>query len=96
MSATLDGLSAPFDHGPDRTASIPAPWLASDKARSAAALVLFGGLLAGSTATLLPRAHPAPQRTLILSDGKEIGYPTVDPGTVTELLEALLQTHRLP
>ena len=68
MSATLDGLYGPFA-GHEDGASAPAPWLANDKARAAAALVLFGGLLAGSSALLLPRAKPEPVRTLTISVG---------------------------
>jgi hypothetical protein len=41
-------------------------------------------------------ASDSPQRALTLADGKEIQYPTPEPGSVTELLESLLQTHRLP
>ncbi|MFN8620404.1 MAG: hypothetical protein U0869_06625 [Chloroflexota bacterium] len=41
-------------------------------------------------------ASDSPVRTLTLADGKEIQYPVPDPGTVTELLESLLQTHKLP
>jgi hypothetical protein len=41
-------------------------------------------------------AADSPVRTLTLADGKEIQYPTPDAGTVTELLESLLQTHKLP
>jgi hypothetical protein len=40
-------------------------------------------------------AEDSPQRTLTLADGTVVAWPRPDPGTVTELLEELLDTHAL-
>ena len=37
----------------------------------------------------------SPKRTLTLADGTQIDAPRPDPGTVTELLERLLDTHSI-
>jgi hypothetical protein len=45
----------------------------------------------------IPTGSPddSPKRTLTLPDGTVIGAPRPDPGSVTELLERLLDTHTL-
>jgi hypothetical protein len=40
-------------------------------------------------------AEDSPERTLTLADGTVVAWPRPDPGTVTELMEELLNTHGL-
>jgi hypothetical protein len=46
----------------------------------------------------IPTGTPedSPQRTIELADGATVEAPRPDEGTVTELLESLMNTHQLP